>query len=215
MTINQIFVLGLYAGCVIGGPYGPSGSLSLYRSIRYGWRIGLSTASGSLLAIFLFSFLSALFIEFASYVINYQHIITKIRLAFGIVLLVAGIKLGYSNLKSNFDKKDLEENDHLGTWTSMISSFVVGLVSGKNLIGFPSFLFATQYVTSNSIPALIKAVAFSSGSLLSSSILYILLVAIGARLKAFLGRCIFVFVKHTIPFIFIGLGLYLIVHGLL
>lgn len=186
----------------------------MYRSLRYGWRTGLSTALGSLSAILLFSFLSALFIEFAASIINYQHIIVKVRIATGIVLIAAGLKLGYSNLKSTPDTNSMAESDHKGHWRSSISAFAVGLISGKNLVGFPSFLFATPYVLSNSHPALIKAVAFSGGSLLSSSFLYLILVAVGVKLKPFLGRCIFIFVRHIIPFIFAGLGSYLIVQGL-
>ena len=46
MTIHQIFTLGLVAGFAIGAPYGPSGTLSLYRSVQYGWRIDSLTALG-------------------------------------------------------------------------------------------------------------------------------------------------------------------------
>ncbi|MCP4130966.1 MAG: hypothetical protein GY754_08295 [bacterium] len=159
MTISQIFLLGIFAGFAVGAPYGPSGTLSLYRSVQFGWRTGLLTAMGSLLAIFIFSFLTAVFINTAIPIIQ--------------------------------NRENKEENENKGYLMSFLSAFGVGLISGKNVIGFPTFLIATPYLSETSGTGLLKAFIFSSGTLLL------------ARLLPFM--------KHMLAVFFTGLGLFLII----
>lgn len=214
MTLGQIFLLGIYARCVIGAPYGPSGTLSLYRSIQYGWRVGAATAIGSLLAILLFSFLSAMFIEFSASYVGDQQLIDRLRLGMGLVLFLAGLLFAYSSIRSNPANDQLADTKVRAPLTSVMSAFVVGLVSGKNVIGFPTFLIATEFMFDDVNPVLSKASAFSAGSLFSSAILYFLLIASGVRWGPVLFASVMPIMRYMVAFLFVGLGIYLIAQGL-
>ena len=211
MTLSQILLIGFLAGITIGAPYGPSGILSLYRSIQYGRIIGGITALGSLLAIFLFSFLAAIFIEYITPMIQDNNTIQTIRLIMGVILFVIGLVLTYFNFISKPKTENIQKEEESNYFKIFISAFGIGIVSGKNLIGFPTFLMATPYISESPIPVLFKALIFSLGSLLSSSILYFLLVMISEKYGTIVFARIMPLLKHFLALFFLGLGIYLII----
>ena len=214
MTLSQILLLGFLAGITIGAPYGPSGMLSLYRSIQYGKKSGGITALGSLLAIFLFSFLAAIFIESLTPIIQDNNTVQTIRFIMGVILFVIGLVLTYFNFKSKPKTENIQNEEEKSNFKNFISAFGIGIVSGKNLIGFPTFIIATPYVSESPNPVLLKALIFSLGSLLSSSILYFLLVMISEKYRTIVFGRIMPLLKHFLALFFLSLGIYLVIQYL-
>ncbi len=214
MTLVQLFGLGFIAGITIGGPYGPSGILSLYRSVQYGWRVGFLTAAGSLAAIFLFSFLAAFFVEAMAPVLQNEAIVSRIRLFMGVSLLLIGLLLIYTARTSTSSAKPVEKTNQLSDFKMFMSAFGIGILSGKNVIGFPSFLIATPFTAPTENPILLNALSFSLGSILSSAVLYALLIAFSAKYGALIFARIIPFLKYFLALFFVGIGVYLILQYL-
>ncbi len=211
MTFFEVFLLGIVAGFAVGAPYGPSGTLSLYRSIQNGWRVGMVTAVGSLLAIFVFSFISAFLISYLLAIFQDKEFLKTIRLVMGIALSIIGVPFIYSNLQSSSQPRIDKENKTGNDLIYLLSAFGVGLVSGKNVIGFPAFLISSRYISDNDNPTLMEALIFSCGAALSSSLLYFLLVTMSVRWGSLVFGRILPFMKYVVALIFIGLGLWLII----
>lgn len=207
MTLIQIVLLGLIAGVTVGAPFGPSGTYCLYRSVQSGKLIGLVTALGSVLAIFFFSFLAGIFLDSLAPIIQDEQVVKTIRLITGLLLLLIGVIF---ILKSRSKQKSKEGNNNKNYFESFLSAFGLGIISGKNLIGFPTFLIATQYISENSIPLVLKALIFGVGSLISSSLLYYLLVIMSVRWGTVVFSRILPLMAKVIGLLFFGLGLFLI-----
>ena len=211
MTLTQIFLLGVFAGFTVGAPFGPSGTYCFYRSIQSGKLVGLITAFGTVVAIFIFSILAGIFVDLLAPIIQDKQVIKTIRLISGLILMLVGIIFfikTLSNKKTNKKNKKREQN----YLENFLSAFGLGLISGKNLIGFPTFLLATQYLSDHSNPPFLKAITFGIGCLISSSLLYYSLVVISVKWGSVVFSRILPLIAQIIGLIFFSLGLYMVLH---
>ncbi len=158
-----------------------------------------------------FHFITGIFIDSLAPIIQDEQVIKTIRLISDLILLFAGtlfILKARSDQNTNKENKKKDEN----YLKNFLSAFGLGVISGKNLIGFPTFLLATQYVSDHSNSPFPKAITFGIGSLLSSSLLYYFLVIISVRWGSVVFSRILPLIAKIIGLVFFSLGLYMILY---
>ena len=210
--IQSLFLFGIMAGCVLGIPIGPNGTLCLYRSLRFGWSQGMATACGSVTAMFLHAFISFMLLSRLMGMMSQNVGSDFINGLSGAISIVIGIifylysRPGQTGLQNTGPQKAFFFN--------FFSAFTIGIVNPKNVFGFATLLIAGNLKLGNDFSSVMNAASFGSGVFLSTALLFILLIYLSIAIgEKFLSRVI-PKLKYLVSAVFILTGFVKIVQVL-
>lgn len=172
--MQNLFFFGILAGATIGIPIGPNGTLCLYRSVRFGWTMGVATAFGSVAAMSIYSITSFLILSFFIEMIphtNGGNVITGISATFSIVIGIVFLMAPKSG-----QEKTTERSVQKLFFLNFFSSFLISISNPKNIIGFAALLIAYSPVLGSDGFTVINAASFGFGVFLSTAFLFMLLI---------------------------------------
>lgn len=133
MIINLI--KGVLIGLLFGIPVGAVGTMTVHRTLNYGFRAGLMTGLGSSIADCFYAFVGVFSLTWISdFLLKYQTIIHIIG---GVIILIMGIKLAV--LKK---EEIVPQAQGLSGIKMFLSSFAIGITNPAAIV---TFLFAFSY----------------------------------------------------------------------
>lgn len=130
-------IKGIVIGLLFGVPVGAVGTMTVQRTLRYGFRAGLITGFGSSLADCFYACIGAFGLTFISdFLLRYQ---TVIHVLGGTFILVMGIRLlGFKEQET----AEISSKQAEGGMKMFLSSFTIGITNPAAIL---TFLFAFSY----------------------------------------------------------------------
>lgn len=170
----EIFLLkGIVIGLLFGIPAGAVGALTVQRTINYGTRVGLLTASGSSVADCLYACVGAFGLTFISdFLLRYQ---TAINLLGGGFLVFLGVRM---MIRRGVPQKS--ETKGAGVLKMFSTSFAVGITNPATTL---TFLFAFTYFGISGPLALPDGIQLVAGVFLGTLVWWCVLAAAAGIFK--------------------------------
>lgn len=202
--IQSLFFFGIMVGSVLGMPIGPNGTLCLYRSLRFGWTQGMATACGSVTAMFIHACISFMLLSRLMGIMSQKAGGDFINALSGVISIMIGIIFYFS---SRPGQTALQNTDpQKAYFINFFSAFTIGIVNPKNIFGFAALLIASNLKLGKDISSAINAAVFGGGVLLSTAMLFILLIYLSIAIgEKFLSRVI-PKLKYLVSAVFILTG---------
>ncbi len=203
MNILYSLFIGLTAGFLLGFPIGPNGTLCLYKSVKYGWQSGMTTALGCILSLSIHSAAAAFLIGRVSDFGNSGRVQFILKFISAIVLIVIGILFLLITAKNKETTEEKQKKAYLQHFTS---AFLISISNPKNILGFSAFIFANP-MNIGQVPLTVQeAGLFSLGTFLSCSFTFSLLILISSsRIRSTLEKALPV-LKYMVGGLFIFFG---------
>ena len=202
--MQNLFFFGILAGATIGIPIGPNGTLCLYRSVRFGWPLGVATALGSVAAMSIYSVSSFLILSFFMEMIPHTsggNVITGISGVFSIVIGIIFLRAS----KPDRAKK-IESSVRKMFFLNFFSSFLISIANPKNIIGFAALLMAYSPALGNDGFTVINAASFGCGVFLSTAFLFLLLIYLSTTVGELILSGVIPKLKYWVATVFILSG---------
>jgi threonine/homoserine/homoserine lactone efflux protein len=131
-TTVEFLLKGLVIGFAIAAPVGPIGILCIQRSLRDGFKMGLSTGLGAAFADGVYGLIAAFGLtSISSLLISHQY---WIRLIGGLFLIYLGIKIFLSSsFKKSTNVSNMKEKSVLHAWST---TFILTLTNPMTILSF-------------------------------------------------------------------------------
>ena len=166
-------IKGILIGLLFGIPVGAVGTMTVHRTLNYGFRAGLMTGFGSSIADCFYAFVGVFSLTLISdFLLKYQSIIHFIG---GTFILIMGIKLIL--LKREKIVSQAQEQDSIKMF---LSSFAIGITNPAAIV---TFLFAFSYFGISGGKNLFLGIWLVCGVFIGTYIWWITLSAIVSIIK--------------------------------
>ena len=136
-----IIIKGIIAGIAVSAPLGPIGVMCIQKTINKGFRSGLATGFGAIVADVFFAFVAGFGVTLIQNFLNEYQVI--IRISGSIVLLIFGIKLFRSKPVSHSDSEKPKNRRY---FADFLTTFFIAATNPITVLGF-GVAFATLGVT--------------------------------------------------------------------